>query len=63
MEIGANVNPGTGKPKFSKIPFENRINRQFQIVVCDRQLKKARPLLTLPFTFRGQSDLTDRYPA
>jgi hypothetical protein len=35
MKIKENVNPGTGKRQFSKIPFENRKNMQSQIVVCD----------------------------
>ena len=35
MEIEENVNPGTERRQFSKIPFENRKNMQVQIVVCD----------------------------
>ena len=33
MEIKENVNPGTQKGEFSKIPFEYRKNMQCQIVV------------------------------
>jgi len=33
-EIEENVNPGMAKRQFSKIPFENRKNMPFQIVVC-----------------------------
>jgi hypothetical protein len=44
MEIGANVNPGTGKPRFSKIPFENRTNMQFQIVVCEAAITRMVPI-------------------
>ena len=33
-EIKENVNPGTQKGEFSKIPVENRQNIQSQIVVC-----------------------------
>ena len=36
MEIEENVNPGTGKRQFSKIPFGNRKNMQSQIVVCEQ---------------------------
>jgi len=37
MEIEENVNPGAEKWQISKIPFENRKNMQFQIVVYYRQ--------------------------
>ena len=37
MKIEENVNPGTEKRQFSKIPFENLKNMQSQIVVCDQQ--------------------------
>jgi len=35
MEIEENVNPETQKGEFSEIPFGNRKNMQYQIVVCD----------------------------
>jgi len=34
MEIEENVNPGTEKGQFSKIPFGYLKNMQSQIVVC-----------------------------
>jgi hypothetical protein len=34
MEIEENVNPGTEKRQFSKIPFEDRKHMQSQTVVC-----------------------------
>ena len=36
MKIEENVNPGTEKREFSKIPFDYLTNMQSQIVVCDR---------------------------
>jgi hypothetical protein len=35
MEIEENVNPGTQKGQFSKIPFGNSKNMQYQIVAYD----------------------------
>jgi len=37
IKIEENVNPGTEKRQFSKIPFENRQNMQSQIVVCQQE--------------------------
>jgi hypothetical protein len=42
MEIEENVNPGTEKRQFSKIPFENRQNMRYQLVVCDSRHLPAR---------------------
>jgi hypothetical protein len=44
MEIEENVNPGTGKRRFSKIPFENQKNTRSQIVACDSRDRNSTPI-------------------
>jgi len=53
MEVEENVNPGTEKRQFSKIPFENRKNMHSQLVVYDSETVEKPVLETssMPLTF------------